>query len=166
MQGVCFDLSKQGFIWLFATLLFMALIFLKSGEPYHEQDLRPALSAWIPLRVLETVLPQVEFYYDKDLISWKEPYDMLEFFIRKAAHVAEFGVLAWLWIRTLLHTRLGYRKLLAFSFTATFLYAASDEWHQTFVTGRTGHLVDVWVDTIGISLVALYYSVRPDCRSS
>jgi VanZ family protein len=40
------------------------------------------------------------------------------------------------------------------AFLVSVLYAASDEYHQTFVPGRSGRLVDVGVDTIG-ALVAL-----------
>jgi VanZ family protein len=47
-----------------------------------------------------------------------------------------------------------------------FAYACSDEYHQTFVDGRTGTVRDVGIDTIGIAIavgIALY--VRP-ARSS
>ncbi|MBS3783599.1 MAG: VanZ family protein, partial [Anaerolineae bacterium] len=35
------------------------------------------------------------------------------------------------------------------------LYALSDEYHQTFVPGRQGSLVDVAVDGVGVSVVML-----------
>ena len=34
-------------------------------------------------------------------------------------------------------------------------YAVSDEWHQSFVPGRTATPVDVAIDAIGIGLAAL-----------
>jgi len=34
------------------------------------------------------------------------------------------------------------------------LYAASDEWHQTFVPGRGGTWVDVVIDTGGVLIAA------------
>jgi VanZ family protein len=36
------------------------------------------------------------------------------------------------------------------------LYAASDEWHQTFVPGRGGHFSDVCIDIGGACVAALY----------
>jgi VanZ family protein len=37
----------------------------------------------------------------------------------------------------------------------TVLYAASDEWHQTFIPNRSGQLADVLVDTAGALTVLL-----------
>jgi VanZ family protein len=36
-----------------------------------------------------------------------------------------------------------------------FLYAAGDEYHQTFVPGRGGKWTDVAIDSIGITLVCV-----------
>lgn len=44
---------------------------------------------------------------------------------------------------------------------SAFIYALSDEWHQTFVEGRTGSMSDVAKDTVGIicgiAICALVY---------
>ena len=39
-----------------------------------------------------------------------------------------------------------------------FLFACSDEYHQTFVNGRTGQFSDVIIDTIGAGVGALVYT--------
>ncbi|WP_018131218.1 VanZ family protein [Effusibacillus pohliae] len=145
----------RAYVWFALTLAFMALIFLKSAEPYAQQDLKPKLAAWISASALERWLPHIEFYYDHDLVTWKQPYGMLEFFIRKAAHVSEYAILTFLWIRTLAYTSLTRCKILLASACIALLYAASDEWHQTFVPGRTGHPIDVAVDSLGIALIVL-----------
>jgi VanZ family protein len=69
--------------------------------------------------------------------------------LRKLAHMAEFGLLWWLWWRAL-----GYRRAIAAA-AITLAYAASDEVHQSFVTGRHGTPVDVLIDAAGIALAAL-----------
>jgi VanZ family protein len=38
---------------------------------------------------------------------------------------------------------------------AAIAYAASDEWHQSFVPGRTATAEDVAIDGIGVALAAL-----------
>jgi len=40
------------------------------------------------------------------------------------------------------------------------LYAASDEWHQSFVPGRTASLYDVGVDGIGALAASVFYLWR------
>ena len=82
--------------------------------------------------------------------------DWWEFIIRKLAHVFEFGVLTYLIFRILGETekRHVYWNLFwAFAFSV--LYAVSDEFHQTFVQGRTGTIRDVMIDSIG-SLIAIW----------
>lgn len=146
-------------IWLLLCLAWMLLIYYKSGQSYGEQDLRPLLRQWIAEPTLLMLLPNIEFFYDGGLVSFKDPYSMLEFFIRKAAHVTEYFLLAFLVWRTFAATRV--RRSIALTVTAllSILYAASDEWHQSFVPGRTGHGIDVYVDSIGVLLLVLFVLV-------
>jgi VanZ family protein len=73
-------------------------------------------------------------------------YDLI---LRKIAHAAIFAALA------LSVANLGkvemlrqlYCLIVAWTFTA--LYAASDEWHQSFVSGRTPAVHDVAIDIVG-----------------
>jgi VanZ family protein len=64
--------------------------------------------------------------------------------LRKLAHTLEYAVLGALLIRAV------RRPWLAFVLAV--LYAASDEFHQTFVPGRHGSPVDVAIDAVGIAL--------------
>lgn len=146
---------KSFWIWLILSLAWMALIFYKSGESYGDQDIRPVLRQWIDEDLLLSVLPNIEFYYDGGLVSYKSPYSMFEFFIRKASHVTEFLVLALLYWRTFAATAMRRRIALPLSALLAILYAASDEFHQSFVPGRTGHAIDVYVDSIGVLLAVL-----------
>ncbi|GAD13449.1 vanZ family protein [Geobacillus kaustophilus GBlys] len=74
----------------------------------------------------------------------------LNFLIRKAAHLTEFGILAALVWRALLPKRFAYAGAWLFA-TA---YAATDEWHQSFEPGRTATPKDVAIDSCG-ALIAL-----------
>jgi VanZ family protein len=74
--------------------------------------------------------------------------------LRKLVHAAEYGLLAFLWVRALRTTSVREHALpLAFALTVAF--AATDEFHQTFVRGRHGTPVDVAIDAAGASLVLL-----------
>ena len=63
--------------------------------------------------------------------------------LRKAAHMAEYGLLWLLWWRAF-----GYRNAAAAAGIAI-AYAVTDEFHQTFVEGRHGTPVDWAIDTAG-----------------
>lgn len=152
--------NRSFYILLTASLLWMAIIFYKSAESYQEQSLRPFLSGWFQESSFPPWLPHIEFTYDHQLISWRDPQGLVEFFIRKAGHVVEFAVLSLLWSYTLLRKAVNLSTTLYTSSFVSLFYAASDEWHQTFVPGRTGHAIDVAVDAIGIALAALWIIVR------
>jgi VanZ family protein len=65
---------------------------------------------------------------------------------RKLIHMAEYGLLWWLWHRALETTSVIPAALI------TLAYAATDEYHQTFVAGRHGSPVDVLIDAAGVAI--------------
>jgi VanZ family protein len=74
--------------------------------------------------------------------------------LRKCAHMAEYGLLWFLWWRAL-----GYGHP-APSIAIALAYAASDEFHQSFVEGRSGVVTDVLIDAAGIGLAGLAVVLR------
>jgi VanZ family protein len=73
---------------------------------------------------------------------------------RKFIHAGDYALLCFLWWRAL-RTKLDRLTALAPAFAIAFLYAVSDEYHQTFVTGRHGSWVDVAIDSMGAALIVL-----------
>jgi VanZ family protein len=71
----------------------------------------------------------------------------IDFVGRKLVHMTEYGLLWLLWLRAL-----GWRQRWA-ALAIAVAYAATDEFHQTFVAGRDGTVRDVAIDTAG-ALVA------------
>jgi VanZ family protein len=84
---------------------------------------------------------------------------LLDVILRKLGHMAEYGAL---WF--LLWRALGYRNAGA-AVAITLGYAATDEFHQTFVTGRHGTPVDVAIDAAGVALAMLAASRYSQPRS-
>lgn len=76
----------------------------------------------------------------------------LTFVIRKIAHMCEYAIL-FLLIYYGLHKTFKYQYYLLISLILTFLYACSDEFHQTFIPGRSGQFKDVLIDTIGMIIM-------------
>ena len=73
---------------------------------------------------------------------------------RKLIHFAEYGLLCFLWWR-LLRTGTDPPRAALVAFLLSSLFAASDEFHQNFVEGRTATAVDWAIDSAGAALVAL-----------
>ena len=76
---------------------------------------------------------------------------------RKVLHFATFAGLAALWswaLRPLTSHHLAAAAVLAL------LYAASDEYHQSFVQGRVGSPLDVAIDWAGVAAATILISRR------
>src|SRR3989344_6684000 len=74
----------------------------------------------------------------------------LDFGLKKTAHFVEYFILATLMARSFKRsTTLGLSAILTLSLMLTVLYAASDEYHQTFVVSRGGRSRDVLIDSTG-----------------
>jgi VanZ family protein len=74
--------------------------------------------------------------------------------LRKGAHMLEYALLWFLWLRAL-----GYRApapVVAAAIAA--VYAGTDEVHQHFVEGRHGSPVDWAIDCAGIALAWVVWS--------
>jgi VanZ family protein len=78
--------------------------------------------------------------------------DLLDLVLRKGAHMFVFGVLAVLVARALRIDGPRVAASLVLAWLLTLAYAASDEWHQTFVAGRVGHASDVGIDMLGATI--------------
>src|SRR4051795_4383765 len=73
---------------------------------------------------------------------------------RKIVHASEYALLCFLWWRAL-RTKLDCVRALGVAWAIATLYAASDEFHQSFVTGRHATWVDVAIDSMGAALFCL-----------
>lgn len=81
--------------------------------------------------------------------------------LRKGAHMAEYFVLSYLWLRCLEAQRQWKFAAAATAVFLTLAVAGADEWYQTTIRGRHGSPLDVGVDGIGsLVLVALYARQR------
>ena len=146
--------------WL-PVLLWMAVIFLASLDSCsyeHSSRLLEPLLRWL--------FPQLP----------QSAIDTVHTLLRKCAHLTEYAILALLLWRAIGNTRgqklpkprqtlalpggnnFGRWEATALTLAIVFLYAASDEFHQSFVPTRSPMLSDVFIDTCGgaVGLLVLW----------
>ncbi|OOE14457.1 VanZ family protein [Fictibacillus arsenicus] len=142
---------KKFLIYWLPVLIWMSMIFYASSQPYEKQDLRPTISNYINLEIIETLFSTVVIHYAGDEISIKAlgSAHFIEFFIRKAAHFSMYFGLGFLIYRALSLSILNKRLVFIPSWVITILYAISDEIHQGFTPNRSPHIEDVMIDAIG-----------------
>jgi len=83
-----------------------------------------------------------------DEIPKVEGWDVL---LKKGGHMVAYAILTVLLLRAL-ETHTPTRKAAWLAVGIAVLYAMTDEYHQTFVPGRSGTLVDLLVDAAGAAL--------------
>lgn len=80
--------------------------------------------------------------------------------MRKVIHATVYFVLAF-FIMILLNVIFDYKKYWLTVLITLILcvgFAVLDEYHQTFVEGRTGQMLDVFIDSVGAICGLLFYS--------
>jgi VanZ family protein len=113
-----------------------------------------------PLRLASLLLPPLAlmaliFYLSAQ--AGTEEYSALEVVIRKLGHAGGYALLALAWWRAFRGLMPSDRRVLAVvaAVAVSLAYAVSDELHQTSVTGRSGSPLDVLIDAVGITAVAI-----------
>lgn len=89
-------------------------------------------------------------YYLSSRTGDSQPESMIWRF-DKLMHALEYGVLGWLTWRAL-RLQLGDSRpyvVASLALVLTSLYAVSDEWHQSFVPGRSPSVMDLVADVVG-----------------
>lgn len=122
----------------------MALIFCLSSQ-------NAELSSQTSGSVIESV---AGIFYpgfsDMSAVKQDEIIGALQFIARKAAHFTLYAVLGVLsFLSVISYRNLKYRFRLLISAGICLLYAASDEFHQLFVAGRSGEVRDICIDFCG-----------------
>lgn len=78
--------------------------------------------------------------------------------VRKSAHFFIYSILGLLVVSLALEYSISYKTVI-FSLAFCFLYSISDEIHQLFVPGRSGEVLDVFIDTLGSFFGIIIYFI-------
>lgn len=79
------------------------------------------------------------------------------FIVRKVAHVTEYFILTIIILCTYkIYLR---KKIFLKSFITSLFLASIDEFHQLFISGRTGQVKDILIDSIGITLGLIVFYI-------
>ncbi|WP_010632636.1 VanZ family protein [Sporolactobacillus vineae] len=132
--------KKAFWIWMVLSLFIIAMIYRGSAMPYSQQDIQPFLRAHF--QWTSETFPHISFNYSGEQITSADPYAFFEFAVRKASHVMEYMLLTFMLINMFMTTILPRFFCYLFGPGAALCYSFFDEYHQTFIAGRTGHLID------------------------
>ena len=132
--------------WLLFVLLWAGLIFATSCTVISTDQL----------------FRLVGFVFGEALLRWFETFWGIAWFVVvKSWHATEFGVLTAGLVLALGAWRPPPRaRNVLIAACLAILFAASDEFHQTYVPTRGGTVHDVLIDSLGVGVVTLLFLVR------
>ena len=131
-------------------LVWMFVIFLASADVNSGMH-----SSWIIEPICHWLFPNITF----------EQLNTVHHFARKAAHMTEYALLALLLLRALSHKRGDVREWIFSAWLLATVYAATDEFHQSFVPGRGPSVTDVMIDSVGAALGLLICFLFLDAKA-
>lgn len=129
------------------AIVWMCVIFALSAQDKEESS---AVSESFTYRVVSS--SRFFFHLDMDDVRVREIATAIEGFVRKVAHMVEYGILSvllYIWIG---QWSMSFLRRWGTAFGAATVYAATDEVHQLFVAGRAGRFTDVCIDGLGACL--------------
>ena len=143
------------------TLLLLFLIF---GFSAQDGESSGSLSFQISLFLVKLASPLLPAAMSEKILF--ERAELIHYFVRKAAHMTEYFLLALslqLPLAAWFSKQLSLKLRILTGFAASVLFAALDEFHQSFVPGRSGNFTDVCIDSTGALIASLclllFYSV-------
>ncbi len=100
------------------------------------------------VEIISNIIPTIKNMEEPNKTILKE--EILTPIIRKTAHFSIYAMLGILTTNLMLtiENKKMYQRVL-FALTFCFFYAITDEFHQTFIEGRSGEIRDVLIDTLG-----------------
>lgn len=146
---------KKTLLRLFAGILlivWMTVIFLFSHQPAVASS---EISGGVSLGLVGRLDALLHLGLPEETLE--SMAQMIDYPVRKAAHMTEYailGLLAFAFFRSMELWRERYYYRAAWLFALC--YAATDEFHQLFVAGRSGRISDVCIDGAGAALGLLF----------
>jgi len=115
------------------------------------------IKRWLPAILMMGVI----FYFSSIPSNEMPNFGSWDTLVKKSGHMIGYALLGLTYLRG----TNSYRwKSILITLIGVILYAASDEFHQSFVPGRTSTVMDVGIDTIGAIIGQALVWLEPALR--
>lgn len=135
--------------WITFTVIIMAAVFMFSAQTSEKSN---DLSHAVTEGIVNIASPVIEPVVGEDHLS----ADELNSKVRKAAHFTLYFLLGLVMTATIVKKgRIRVHNAFLIAFLLSMMYAAGDEFHQSFVEGRGALASDVLIDSCGAAAGAI-----------
>lgn len=144
---------KLKYITIIPAIIIMAVIFSFSSKPGDNSN-------GSSLKIAGRLLSVYENVANTHLTgeTRAKALDSINLIVRKGSHFSIYLLLACAFAFHLLKLKRKGKQLLFLPIVLSAAYASTDEFHQLFVTGRSGLFTDVLIDTTGAAMGSLLFT--------
>lgn len=143
------EIRKVVISWILVVLWAGAIFFMSNMDTNESNDKSKKTINEIIEKAVETTNNWGITDKHPSNNKMKQVIDKLNKPLRKVAHASEYLILTILLIVALTNSGINGKKTFIIAILICFLYACTDEYHQTFIKGRTGQFTDTLIDTLG-----------------
>lgn len=144
---------------LLLIILWITIIFLFSNMKGIKSDSASKGFIYKTVEIGFTILNKDLTPNELEIIT-----NRLNYPFRKCMHASVYFILSIFIINAFREVKMDNWKKYMYAILFCFLWAILDETHQLYVDGRTGQMIDVWIDTIGsilwVIIVILFRKVK------
>lgn len=127
---------------------------MQNPNTFLTENSRATIPTWVLWLMLIVWMGLIFLLSNQPLLPHL-PAGWLDLIFKKTAHATAYGILFLLWKNALNRHKVPKEWILPLALLLTLGYAISDEWHQTFVAGRHGQMLDVGIDISGAIVVII-----------
>lgn len=138
-------------IFTILTIIWMVVIFAHSAQSDNDSKENSIRVCMLFGRIF---VPDFEDWPEERQLEFVERIDHP---VRKAAHFTEYAILSFFVAGAYLSAEKKGRKRFLIPWAFGSIYAATDEFHQLFVSGRNGAILDVLLDGSGAAFGTLAF---------
>mgnify|MGYP004691719423 FL=1 len=148
-------MSRKLIIYIILSITCMGIIFYFSSRNTIESNSTSK-------NLIRNVIDKYESITGKN-INKESLVTKLNYPVRKLAHFSIYFLLGLVVYSLFLHTNMKHKLL--FSILTCVVYALFDEIHQLFVLGRTGQVLDVFIDSMGSIIGMLIIKILTNSKT-
>ena len=107
-------------------------------------------------KVTETITKDIKSIQKLNKNEKAKVIDKIEDVIRKIAHFSIYALVGFLLMALFSTYNINEKNKIISTIIIGAIYAISDEFHQSFISGRSGQVSDIFLDTLGATVGCLF----------
>ena len=136
--------------------ILVLLLILTFGMIFNFSNQDSEKSGSTSQKVTEAITKDIKSIQKLNKNEKAKVIDKIEDVIRKIAHFSLYALVGLLLMALFSTYNINEKNKIISTIIIGAIYAISDEFHQSFISGRSGQVSDVFLDTLGVTVGGLF----------